>query len=145
MGGGALDDFVLWLRLAGVPKMAAMIDYHLDPATAVLTIRPESALAKSDFTELTRVVDPQIDEHGDLNGLIIEAPTFPGWASFGALVTHLRFVRDHHKHVKKIAVVTDSHLGDVAEHLASHFVSAEIRHFPAGDIGAARDWIATDS
>ena len=35
---------------------------------------------------------------------------------------------------KKVAVVTDSHLGDVAERLASHFVSAEIRHFPAGQI-----------
>lgn len=118
-----------------------MIDYHLDPATAVLTIRPESALQKSDFAELATAVDPQIEEHGDLNGLIVEAPRFPGWDSFGALVTHLRFVRDHHKHVKKIAVVTDSHLGDVAEHLASHFISADIRHFPADDLDEARRWV----
>ncbi len=118
-----------------------MIDYHLDPSTAVLTIRPESALDKSDFEELAKVVDPQIEEHGDLNGLIVEAPRFPGWDSFGALVTHLRFVRDHHQHVKKIAVVTDSHLGEVAEHLASHFVSADIRHFPADDADEARRWI----
>ena len=119
-----------------------MIDYQLNPATAVLTIRPESALEKSDFADLAKAVDPQIEEHGDLKGLIVEAPTFPGWASFGALVTHLRFVRDHHQHVKKIAVVTDSHLGDVAEHLASHFISADIRHFPAGHIDEARSWVA---
>ena len=118
-----------------------MIDYHLDPATAVLTIRPESALDKSDFEELAAVVDPQIDKHGDLNGLIVEAARFPGWDSFGSLVSHLRFVRDHHQHVKKIAVVTDSHLGDVAEHLASHFVSADIRHFPADDVDEARRWV----
>lgn len=125
--------------------MAAMIDYHLDPSTAVLTIRPESALEKSDFAELAKAVDPQIEEHGDLNGLIVEAPGFPGWDSFGALVTHLRFVRDHHKHVKKIAVVTDSHLGDVAEHLASHFISADIRHFPAGEADEARRWVGERS
>lgn len=119
-----------------------MINYHLDPATAVLTLHPESALQKSDFAELGKAVDPQIEEHGDLNGLIIEAPHFPGWDSFGALVSHMRFVRDHHKHVKKIAVVTDSHIGDVAEHLASHFVAADIRHFPAGDVDEARNWIA---
>lgn len=119
-----------------------MIDYHLDPATAVLTVRPESALQKEDFAALTEAVDPHIEEYGDLAGLIIEAPHFPGWDSFGALVTHLRFVRDHHKNVKKIAVVTDSHLGDVAEHLTSHFVSAQIRHFPAGDADAAKAWIA---
>lgn len=60
----------------------------------------------------------------------------------GALITHLKFVRDHHKHVKKIAVVTDSPLGDVAEHITSHFVSAEIKHFPAGQDKQAEAWIA---
>lgn len=122
-----------------------MIDFTLDPQTAVLTIRPQSALEKSDFTALAEAVDPQIDEHGDLAGLIIEAAHFPGWDGFGALVTHLRFVRDHHQHVKKIAVVTDSHLGDAAERIASHFVAADIKHFPAGDIDAAKAWITTAS
>lgn len=122
-----------------------MIDFTLDPQTAVLTIRPQSALEKSDFTALAEAVDPQIDEHGDLAGLIIEAAHFPGWDGFGALVTHLRFVRDHHQHVKKIAVVTDSHLGDAAERIASHFVAADIKHFPAGDIDAAKAWITAVS
>ena len=120
-----------------------MIDYHLDPATAVLTVRPESAFQKSDFETIATVVDPQIEQHGDLAGLIIEAPHFPGWDSFGALVTHMRFVRDRQKHVKKVALVTDSHFGDVAEHLASHFVSAQIRHFPADEMEQARSWIAS--
>lgn len=122
-----------------------MIDFTLDPQTAVLTIRPKSALEKSDFTALAEAVDPQIDEHGDLAGLIIEAAHFPGWDGFGALVTHLRFVRDHHKHVKKVAVVTDSHLGDAAERIGSHFVAADIKHFPAGDVDAAKAWITAVS
>jgi hypothetical protein len=62
-----------------------------------------------------------------------------------AMVTHFRFVRDHHKHIKKVAVVTDSHIGDFAEHLASHFVSAKIRHFPDGQIEQARQWIINGS
>jgi hypothetical protein len=118
-----------------------MIDYELDAAASVLLVRPESALDKDDFVQLAKVVDPHIEAHGDLNGLIISAPKFPGWDSFAALVTHFRFVRDHHKHIKKIAVVTDSRLGDIAEHLTSHFVSAEIRHFPAGEQDRARQWI----
>lgn len=119
-----------------------MIDYHLDRATGVLTLRPKSALQKSDFTALADAVDPQIEEHGDLNGLILDVDKFPGWDGFGAMVTHLRFVRDHHRHVKRIAVVTDSHLGDVAEHIAAHFVSAQIRHFPAGQAAEAKAWVA---
>ena len=44
-----------------------------------------------------------------------------------------------------VAVVTDSHLGDLAERLASHFVSAEIRHFPEGQLEQARQWIVNGS
>jgi hypothetical protein len=53
----------------------------------------------------------------------------------------LRFVQNHHKHIKKIGVVTDSALGNVAERLASHFVSAEIRRFASGETEAAKQWI----
>ena len=54
----------------------------------------------------------------------------------------VQFLRDHHLHVHKIAVVTDSHLGDAAEHIGAHFVAAEIRHFPADAIDEARAWIS---
>jgi hypothetical protein len=57
------------------------------------------------------------------------------------MAAHLRFVRDHHKHIKKVGLVTDSALGKVAERLASHFVSAEIRHFPAARLEAAKQWV----
>ena len=118
-----------------------MIEHDLDTANSILLVRPESALDKDDFVELAKAVDPLIEDNGDLAGLIISAPSFPGWDSFGSMVSHFRFVRDHQKHIKKVAVVTDSHLGDVAEHLASHFVSAKIRHFPAEQIEQARQWI----
>ena len=122
-----------------------MIEYDLDTAHSILLVRPESALSKDDFVQLAKAVDPQIEASGDLAGLIINARAFPGWDSFGTMVTHFRFVRDHQKHIKKVAVVTDSHFGDAAEHLASHFVSAQIRHFPAGQIEQARQWIINGS
>ncbi|CQD14563.1 hypothetical protein BN1232_03075 [Mycobacterium lentiflavum] len=122
-----------------------MIEYDLDKEHSILEVRPKAALDKQDFVELAQAVDPLIEAQGDLAGLIVNAASFPGWDSFGSMVTHLRFVRDHHRHVKKIGVVTDSHLGDIAEHLASHFVSAEIRHFPAGQLEQARQWIIDGS
>ena len=118
-----------------------MIEYSLDTAHSILLVHPKSALDKNDFAELTEAVDPQIEATGDLAGLIINAPAFPGWDSFGTMVTPFRFVRDHHKRVKKVALVTDSHIGDVAERLASHFVSAKVRHFPGQQLEQARQWI----
>ncbi len=119
-----------------------MIDYDLDTAHSIVVVRPQSRLDKDDFVKLAAAVDPQIEANGDLAGVIIDAPSFPGWDDFGSMVSHFRFVRDHQKHVKKVAVVTDSAMGDLAEKLVSHFTSAEIKHFPAGQTESAKEWIA---
>ncbi len=118
-----------------------MIDHTLDTARAILHVRPQSALGEDDFARLAATVDPYIEAHGDLTGLIIEVAAFPGWESLGAMAAHFRFVRDHHRHIRKVALVTDSALGNVAEHLAAHFVSADIRHFAAGALAAAEQWL----
>jgi hypothetical protein len=118
-----------------------MIEHTLDTEHSILYVRPKSSLEQGDFVQLAKAVDPYIAATGDLAGLIIEAPAFPGWDSLAAMAAHFRFVRDHHKRIKKIGLVTDSALGNVAEHLASHFVAAEIRHFSAGELEAARLWI----
>ena len=118
-----------------------MIEHTLDAAHSILHLRPKSSLTKEDFAGLAKTVDPHIEKTGGLAGIIVELQKFPGWDSIGALVTHLRFVREHHRKVSKIAIVTDSALGNVGEKLASHFVAAEIKHFPAGQAEAARRWI----
>jgi hypothetical protein len=120
-----------------------MIEHTLDTANSILYVRPKSALEERDFVALAKTVDPYIEETGNLAGLIIEVPAFPGWENLGAMAAHFRFVRDHHKRIKKIGLVTDSALGNVGEHLASHFVSAEIRHFSAGELEAAKKWVMT--
>jgi hypothetical protein len=85
----------------------------------------KSPLERGDFEQLAKTADPHIDKTGGLAGLIIEATAFPGWNSLGALAAHIRFVRDHHRR------------------LASHFVSAEIKHFAEGEREAARQWITS--
>jgi SpoIIAA-like len=118
-----------------------MIGHTLDKAHSILYVRPRSKLEQADFEQLAATVDPHIEERGALAGLIIEVAAFPGWDSLGAMASHFRFVRDHHKHIKKIGVVTDSPVGTVAENLASHFVAAEIKHFRAGELEAAKQWV----
>jgi len=118
-----------------------VIEYTLDVANSILHVRPKGALSEGDFAALARTVDPHIDRTGGLAGLIIEIDDFPGWQSLGAMAAHFRFVRDHHKRIKKVGVVTDSALGSVAENLAAHFVAAEIKRFPATELDAATEWV----
>jgi hypothetical protein len=118
-----------------------MIEHALDPKNSILHIRPITALEAADFAQLAKTVDPHIEATGGLAGLIIEIQEFPGWENLAGMAAHLRFVRDHHRKIRRLAAVTDSPLGKVAEKLASHFVAAEIKRFPAGGLEEARKWI----
>ncbi len=35
-------------------------------------------------------------------------------------------------------------LGEAAEHIASHFVAATIKHFPSGHLDQAKTWLASN-
>src|SRR5262249_51988144 len=114
-----------------------MIDHHLDTAHGILYVHPTAPFSQEDLAQLAKTADPYLETNGDLAGLLIETAAFPGWDSLGAMAAHFRFVRDHHRRIKKVAVVTDAAMGNVAERLASHFVSAKIKHFAAGEPEAA--------
>ena len=120
-----------------------MIEHHLDTDNAVLYVHPQGALQKEDFERLAQAIDPFIALHGALAGLLVETSHFPGWENFGAMIRHFRFVHDHHRRIRRVALVTDSVIGELAEHLASHFVAAEVRHFPALEHDAASAWLMT--
>ena len=85
-----------------------MIAFELLKDKGVLVIEPNGALAAHDFRAVARAVDPFIAEKGNLTGVLIKAPSFPGWDSFGALLEHLKFVREHHREIDRVAAVTDS-------------------------------------
>src|SRR5438067_11574455 len=114
-----------------------MLEHHLDTATGILHLQPKGALEKEDFAKLAQTVDPYIEKQGQLSGIIVDAPKFPGWYSFGAMAAHNRFVRDHNKKAQKIAGLTDATLGNLAEKFASHFAAPTIKHFHAAETKAA--------
>ena len=118
-----------------------MLQHELLRDRGVLILRPEGALRAEDFAALASVVDPYIEQHGALKGLMIEAPSFPGWENFAGLASHLRFVRDHHRLIRRIAVVSDSPLLAFGPKLAKHFVSAEVRAFTSAERAAALAWV----
>ena len=122
-----------------------MVEFKMDMEHAILTICPKGPLTEMDFGQAAAIADPIIAEQGALNGLIIQADSFPGWESFASAISHFRFVRDHHRHIRRIAVVSDDVLLKIAPRLSSHFVHAEIRQFKVGDYEQAREWITAEA
>ncbi|SFR47239.1 SpoIIAA-like [Marinobacter daqiaonensis] len=119
-----------------------MLSVTVDEDNLIVILEPETPLSEVDFHTAAEVVDPVIEKHGQLNGLIVCTPSFHGWESFGALISHLRFVKNHHRDIARVAFVTDSFVGDIVRRVASHFVNAEIRSFPYDSHDVARRWVA---
>ena len=122
-----------------------MLEFHINPADHILRLEPSGPLQASDFQVLSGEVDPYIAQHGALKGLLIHTPTFPGWSDFAAFLSHIRFVKAHHRHIKRIAAVTDSGVLSILPQIAGHFISAEVRHFDYADQEAALSWLKEDA
>ncbi len=118
-----------------------MIEYELLRDRDILILQPKSAMTADDFQKIAQVVDPYILESGKLTGLLIEASSFPGWESLSALIEHMKFVRDHHRRIDRIAVITDSAILKIAPKIASHFAHPAFKVFESGDREEAMAWI----
>ena len=118
-----------------------MVNYELLTANGILVIRPESSLEAADFQKIAEKIDPYIEANGKLHGLMIESESFPGWKNFAAFIAHLKFVRDHHRKIERIAAVSDGSFLTVAPKIANHFVQAEVRHFMQANREEAMNWL----
>ena len=123
-----------------------MVQVELNEAEGVAVVQPEQmhGLSEDDFRQLTDRVDLYLEDHDTFRGLVIVAKRFPGWEDFKAFTSHIRFIRDHHRAIGKVAIVSDSKFLSAAPYLADHFVDAKIRHFEFAEIEEAKTWAASE-
>lgn len=121
-----------------------MLKVQLDEDSGIAILEPDGELSKDDFESASKIIDPYLAMHDSLNGIIIHTRSFPGWESFSSLVAHLKFIKEHHRKVSRIAFVTDSPIGDIAEKIAPHFVSAKIKKYAFDEFESSKKWIIGD-
>jgi len=122
-----------------------MLEYKILEPEGILILEPSGALSNEDFTNLSVSVDAYLADHVSVQGVLIHSKAFPRWTNFAGFTAHIRFVRNHHQKIKRLALVTDSPVAFLAETLAKHFIAAEIRHFPYVDYGKALTWLNKSS
>ena len=138
-GNAAYGDAVAWLE--SMPGTSGVTQSLLSDK-GVMVVEVMQALRARDFDELAVVADTWIEAHGHLQGLVIHARRFPGWENLGGLLRHVRFVRDHHRKIKRIAVAADGELATLAPRIGEHFVQAEVKGFGYDALDAAIAWAA---
>ena len=120
-----------------------LLEYTILKPEGILLLKPNESLSKEDFAGLSASVDAYLADHASIHGVLIHAEAFPGWESFAGLAAHIRFVRNHHRKIGRVALVTDSPVAGMAEALAKHFIAADIKHFPFTDYEKALSWLKT--
>ena len=116
-----------------------MLEHELRANDGILILRPHGSLQATDFTSLTGVVDGYLQRGGRLRSVLISGKSFPGWENLDALIAHLKFVKNHHSRIDKVAIVASGVVARVLPNIASHFVNAQLQHFDGDD--AAWSWL----
>jgi len=88
-----------------------MLNHELRHDDEILVLNPEGPLEADDFTTKARQVDPYLEQHAKLRGVLIRAKSFPSWIDFGARLAPLKFLKQR---IQKIA---------------NYFVHAQVQHF----------------
>ena len=119
--------------------------HRLLPEPGVLVVEVTQPLRAQDFDALAATADTWLATHDALPGVVLHARAFPGWENIDGLLHHIRFVRDHHRKVRRVALAVDSTLADLAPRVAEHFGRAELRHFGYDELDDAVAWAAGPS
>lgn len=133
-----LEDARKWIS---EPPSQGQLSFELLEDEGVLVLQPKGELEAADFERLSAEVDPYIEKTGELQGLMVVADHFPGWDDFAALSSHIRFVRDHHSKIRRVALVTADRVVSALPRVASRFVDAEVRTFGIDERDAALLWV----
>ena len=118
-----------------------MLFIKLNKNAGIVTVTPSAPLNEKDFKRLADEVDPYIEKEGKLNGLIIQIESFPGWEDFAGLLSHLKFVREHHTKIEKVAAVSDGKVVSIMPRIVDHFVNAKVKYFPYENLDEAISWV----
>lgn len=138
-GSRERDEALRWLT--SLPEGPGIS--HRLTESEVLVVEVEQPLRAPDFDALAWTVDSWLRTHAELAGVVIHAREFPGWENIGGLIRHVRFIRDHHRKVRKIALAADSKIATLVPQLANHFVQAEVRRFEYDELNDALAWAAS--
>ncbi|MEO8499814.1 MAG: STAS/SEC14 domain-containing protein [Vicinamibacteria bacterium] len=125
--------------LGTLPEGAA-ISHRLIAEPGVIVVEVSAPLRAQDFDALALTADTWIEAHGNLRGIVIHAREFPGWENLGSFFRHMRFIRNHHRKVARIALAAEGRLATLAPRIAEHFVKAEVKAFGYDALESAIAW-----
>ena len=120
-----------------------MIEVKADMDQGLVLVKIVGKLEEGELQDIAGpVVDEIIAEQGQVKGLLLDATGFEGWDGLPALLSHLKFVKHHHKFIRKVALVGNRTWQSIAPKVASLFLDALPKYFPEEQMTSARHWVS---
>ncbi len=121
-----------------------MIDIETRRSENVFVLTPKGSLSAEDIRTVASTIDNYINEHDAVPSLVFRLSELPHWKDLEAMAAHFKLVRDHHKVIPKVALVSDSGLLALVRVLVDQFTGARIRRFPEDAFDDAVNWAAME-
>ena len=113
----------------------------IDAAGPVISAKISGELSKAEVSQIQAAALKAIQRSSKISALFI-LENFQGWTKEGDW-GDIRFLIDHDKDIKKIAVTGDEHWRDlICAFLAKGFRQAQVEYFRPADISKARVWLS---
>lgn len=119
-----------------------MLKTEIDEKNNLFIVTPEGTVSEADFEGLGDTVNDYINRNDKAPGIVLDAAGLPHWKNAAALFAHMKLVRDHHKLISKVALVSDSTTLSIMPVLVDLFLDAKVRHFRQADLEKAKSWAA---
>jgi SpoIIAA-like len=106
----------------------------------IFVLTPPKSITSDDIAELNRQMNDYVNAHDKVPNLVLRADQVPAWKNFEALADHIKFVKNHHRLVKKVAIVSDDRLIWLVRPVVDAFTGAKVRRFSADAFDKAYAW-----
>jgi hypothetical protein len=113
-----------------------LLDRSILENDGIVVLWPDTTPTDEDIDDARAQVDLYLENNASIHGVLIA-----GWEGFAGLIDHVRFVRDYHTKIERVALVTDTYFPPGADALAKHFLEATIKHFSYADYDKALKWL----
>lgn len=107
----------------------------------ILAVEPTGELEKKEFEQLGSEIAHLRENDRKFNGILIHTRDFPGYKTFSDALAHGEFLGKHADGVGKVALCTDSAVGNLLEIAGSTFTNAEVRKFDYDQRDDAEKWL----
>ena len=118
-----------------------MLDFQPNDEQAVAHVRLHGSIAENEYSQFLPRLEAFIERHGRIR-VLLDLRGFDGWEDVSAFWQHVLLVKDHHRAVRRIAIVGERTWERVIAELVPRLAGVEGRYFDAASLDDAEIWAA---